>query len=292
VAQIEAIKSKNGKTYWIERGDTLYSQRLRSGQYQRTNWDFAQTIIPQFRRCIDIGSNNAVNAIHYAERFEWVECFEPTQLAQQLWHNTVRDNAVTNCTLHTEALGEDTRTTEIILHERNGGHNHLWHYDKNPRAKEQNLGRATHQVSQTTLDAYHFDHVDFVKIDVEGYEIFVVKGALQTIQKHRPIFQLEIVANQCRKFDYHAEDIIELFRTLDYRVLSKRDGWLDGVFTSSCRSDSTKGIYHNGVKRRGDMDLFFVPQEHNTNAYGNTFGELFEIHYNAVDNIVGNDYCK
>lgn len=260
---IEAIQSKNGKTYWVEMGDTLYAQRLKAGQYQRKNWDFAQTVLTQFRRCIDIGSNNACNAIHYAEQFDAVECFEPTQLAQQLWQRTVRDNQVNNVTLHTEALGEDTRDTQIILHERNGGHNHLSHYDKNPRTDIKNLGRSTQPVSQRTLDSYQFKDVDFIKIDVEGYELFVVHGAQQTIDTHRPLIQMEIVAQQCRKFDYLAEDLIAHMRGMGYRVCSKRDGWLDGVFTSSCRSDDTKGIWHDGVKRKGDMDLFFVPKEWN-----------------------------
>ena len=86
---IEAVHSKNGKTYWVESGDTLYIQRLRAGQYQKTNWQFAQTLLENTRTAIDIGSNNAVNAIHYSEVFDWVECFEPTLLAQQLWQNPI-----------------------------------------------------------------------------------------------------------------------------------------------------------------------------------------------------------
>lgn len=271
---IEPIHSKNGKTYWVETGDTLYAQRLQAGQYQRTNWDFAQKILPQFRRCIDVGSNNACNAVHYAEVFDTVECFEPTPLAQTLWRNTVKDCGTQGVTLYDVALGEDHRVTEILLHERNGGHNHLAHYDKNPRARGPQ-SRNTHTVAQVTLDSYAFTDVDFVKIDVEGYELFVLKGAENTIQQNRPLLQLEIVAHQCRKFNYRAEDLIEYLRNLNYRVCSKRDGWLDGEFTSSCRSDDTKGIYHEGVKRKGDMDLFFVPCEWQTQLEPRL--ELFEI---------------
>lgn len=242
--QIEAIKSKNGKTYWIETGDTMYEGRLLHTQYQKTNWDFAQTIIPNWRRCIDIGSNNACNAVHYAEQFAWVECFEPTHLAQQLWHNTIRDNSVKNVTLHTQALGEYTGSTKIITHPRNGGHNHLTHYDKNPRARGTDKIKQT--VSVATLDSYGFDEVDFVKIDVEGYELFVLQGALQTIQLNRPILQLEIVDKQCRKFDYARSDIADLFDGLNYRCVSKINGWID---------------LREHKEGRGEMDLFFVPQE-------------------------------
>lgn len=265
----EAIHSKNGKTYWVETGDTLYAQRLQSGQYQSTNWDFAQTIISKFRRCIDIGSNNACNAIHYAERFDVVECFEPTPLAIELWKNTVRDNAVLNTNLYETALGERAKQTQIITHKRNGGHNHLSHYDKNPRAKQENLNRATVDVEIRTLDSYNFEDVDFIKIDVEGYEWFVLQGALMTLKQNRPILQLEIVANQCRKFNYEAEQLIEWLRDMDYRVCSKRDGWLDGEFQGKGNK-----IYYNEKPRKGDMDLFFVPHDKQT-ALKPTL-ELFE----------------
>jgi len=269
---IEKINSKDGKVYWIEQGDTLYSQRLHSGQYQRSNWTFAQSILPQFRNCIDIGSNNAVNAINYAELFEWVECFEPTPLAQTLWKNTVRDNGVENVTLHTLALGEHTTTTEILVHERNGGHNHLTHWDKNPRANQSKNTRNTVTVDVTTVDSYAFEHVDFVKIDVEGYEWFVLQGAEQTILRERPLLQLEIVGKQCVKFNYTAEQMIQWIRQRGYRVASKRDGWLPGVF-STVRGE----LLYDGLARRGDMDLFFIPQEWSVNLHTSTFGDLFEV---------------
>ena len=256
---IEAVRSKNGKTYWIESGDTLYHARLQAGQYQKTNWQFAQSLLPQTRTAIDIGSNNAVNAVHYAELFEWVECFEPTHLAQQLWHNTIQDNSVENVTLHTQALGEYAGQTEILIHPLNGGHNHLAHWDKNPRADRTRSHKQTQTVDVQRLDDYEFERVDFIKIDVEGYEWFVLKGAQQTLAKERPLLQLEIVASQCRKFDYAAEEMIEWLRQQDYRVCSKRDGWLTGNFKSQGRN-----LLHNNTVRKGDMDLFFVPLEWNT----------------------------
>ena len=44
----------------------------------------------------------------------------------------------------------------------------------------------------TYLDKFNFDSVDLLKIDVEGHELQVVKGAEQTIKKCRPLIILEI----------------------------------------------------------------------------------------------------
>ena len=256
MSNILPIHSKDSHTYWVEDGDTLYIERLKHGQYQSTNWVFAQTLIDTWTRAIDVGSNNACNAIHYAKRFQTVECFEPTPLAQQLWTNTVRDNSVTNVHLHTVGVGEKSYITEILTHEKNGGHNHLAHYDKNPRANPERSHREKVQVQVETIDSYNFQDVGFIKVDVEGYEKFVLEGAEQLIAECRPTIQLEIVSSQCRKFGYHAEDMISWIRSWDYTVVSKNRGNLYGEFTST-----QKHVLYNGEHYRGEMDLWFQPNE-------------------------------
>ena len=256
MTNILPIHSKDGHTYWVEEGDTLYIERLKQGQYQSTNWQFAQTLIDNWTRAIDVGTNNACNAIHYAKRFGSVECFEPTPLAQQLWRNTVRDNSVANVILHPVGVGEKSYTTEILTHDRNGGHNHLAHYDKNHRADPSRSSRVRVPVQVETVDSFGFQDVGFVKVDVEGYEKFVLEGAVDTIKRCRPTLQLEIVAGQCRKFGYWGEDMIEWIRSMDYTVVSKRRGALHGKF-SSYRTE----LQYEGVKYRGEMDLWFQPNE-------------------------------
>ena len=265
------VNSKDGHTYWVEEGDTLYIQRLQAGQYQKSNWTFAQTLIDDWTRCIDVGTNNACNAIHYAKRFASVECFEPTPLAQQLWENTVRDNNVSNATLYKVGVGEKQYTTEIITHWKNGGHNHLAHYDKNPRANEQRSHRVKVPVQVETIDSYQFQDVGFIKIDVEGYEKFVLEGAQQLIAQSRPTIQLEIVANQCRKFGYKGEDMIEWIRSWDYTVVSKHRGNLYGKF----QSHQTE-LQYDGVKYKGEMDLWFQPNER---VRQSQMEKLFEIEH-------------
>lgn len=267
---IEPIHSRDGHTYWVESGDLLYIQRLRAGQYQRSNWQFAQTLIDCWSTAIDVGTNNACNAIHYAKRFSTVECFEPTPLAQQLWQNTVKDNAVTNCQLYKYGLGERAFTTDILTHEKNGGHNHLAHYDKNPRSRPDHSHRARVQVEVKTLDSFAFTDVGFIKVDVEGYEKFVLEGGQETIQRDRPTIQLEIVGNQCRKFNYAAEDMIEWIRSWNYHVISRHRGRLDGVF-------STKNgqLLYNHDTMQGEMDLWFQPNERLT-VRDQVISRLFE----------------
>ncbi len=242
---IVPIHSKDNHTYWVDATDKLYIQRLRNGQYQGHNWQFAQTLIKQYRNAIDIGSNNACNAIHYAKRFNHVLCFEPTGVTQTLWKNTVRDNNVANATLYTTALAEKAYATEIVLFKHNLGHNHLENQYYWDPSRTRRRTRATQAVQCVTLDSYNFSDIDFIKIDVEGFELNVLKGAVNTISANRPVCQLEIVEHQCKLFYYTPQDLFDYFNNLNYVAV--------------CRK---RGIINEYSPLKGCMDYWFVPREH------------------------------
>ena len=48
------------------------------------------------------------------------------------------------------------------------------------------------EVSVQTLDQYNFENICLIKIDVEGHELDVLKGATQTLLRERPVLLIEI----------------------------------------------------------------------------------------------------
>jgi FkbM family methyltransferase len=60
------------------------------------------------------------------------------------------------------------------------------------------------------LDEFKISAVDFIKIDVEGHEIEVLKGAAATIEASRPIVLIELKKE-------HVETVDDWFRNLDYK---------------------------------------------------------------------------
>lgn len=260
---IQPIQSKNGRTYWCECEDKMYINRLRASQYQKKNWDFAQRLIDDWRVACDVGANNGCNTIHYAERFQSVMAWECTELAQELYRLTIRDNHCTNQQLEPYALSDTTGAQHVVIHSKNGGHNHIenqhvprWSGKRWTPRKPRTRKRAMQAIQMRCLDDYDITP-GFIKIDVEGHEFPILRGGELTLMRARPTLQLEIVANQCRKFGYWAQDMIEWLRERDYVMISKKQGVMLGEF-GSYRNTL---MYEGEPRIRGDMDLFAQPRE-------------------------------
>ncbi len=59
--------------------------------------------------------------------------------------------------------------------------------------------------------------VDFIKCDVEGSELFVYQGGLETLKKYKPVVFSEMLRKWSAKFGYHPNDIIALFKNIGYQ---------------------------------------------------------------------------
>lgn len=71
----------------------------------------------------------------------------------------------------------------------------------------------------TTVDKFVKTHpvaVDLMKCDVEGAELFVFKGAIETLKKYKPVIYSEMLRKWSKKFGYHPNDIINLLSELGY----------------------------------------------------------------------------
>ena len=80
------------------------------------------------------------------------------------------------------------------------------------------LGAKNECVKLITLDSLSILELDFVKIDCEGYEYFILKGGEQTIRRYQPIINIE------DKFDRYGLERGEALRLLESwgaRLLSR-----------------------------------------------------------------------
>jgi len=69
------------------------------------------------------------------------------------------------------------------------------------------------------LDKEKLDNVGFIKIDVEGYELDVLKGAVKVIETFRPTMMVEIYQPWCENVGFDSREIFDFFAERDYSIL-------------------------------------------------------------------------
>lgn len=149
------------------------------GTYQIKKCRAAIDQCKQFRRAIDVGGHVGTWSMQLAKRFEHVIAFEPVEKFRECWHiNMARPGWVAECFPY--ALGAAHGRVAMDIPSLNGG------IDSGGTHV-----RAGDDVEMRTLDSFNFDMVDFVKIDCEGYELEVLKGARETIERWRPTIIVE-----------------------------------------------------------------------------------------------------
>lgn len=146
------------------------------GTYQYHKLARALSFVHQRRCAIDVGMHVGLWSMHLAKFFQRVVGFEP--VAEYIECLRMNMHGFDNYTVHSFALGSERRMASLKHLVDSTGSTTLEHTDDGT-------------VPVVPLDNFIFDAVDFIKIDVEGYELFVVQGAEATIKKHRPVMIVE-----------------------------------------------------------------------------------------------------
>ena len=149
---------------------------------------FARQHMTRFRTAVDIGCDVFEIAAHLAREFTHTHCFDFRDKSAQM-HKQVEDPTLV--TFHHTALGD----TESTRYSKPGV----------GRIKSDTpMGNSTMPVRVNTLDSYTLRDVDFIKLDVEGYETRVLQGGMETIQRDSPAILCEI-----NRGDHSARQLLE-----------------------------------------------------------------------------------
>lgn len=84
-----------------------------------------------------------------------------------------------------------------------------------------NRSHSIEEIRKTTIDDLVLTHrlsPGFIKIDVEGYEMEVLAGSIQTLAEHRPMILSELSDSLLRKNGSSAAEVISLLVSHRYRV--------------------------------------------------------------------------
>ena len=163
-----------GRDFWVafngQHTEPTFKKNAGDGQSELRREAYKH--VKSWRGCVDAGANVGMWTRYLMQDFAKIHCFEPNPIFAECWRKNIPSDQ--NAILHQVGLGdtEHTATFDQPLHQK--------------------LQRTPGNIEIKTLDSYQLTHIDFIKIDVDGYEDLLVKGAQETIAHNRPVINIEM----------------------------------------------------------------------------------------------------
>lgn len=176
--------------------------------YQKNKLDLAMPLVRKRDVAVDVGGHCGIWAREMCRLFGHVHSFEPVKDHRDCYELNQRSE---NFTLYPYALGEqDGRSS----------------YETRPGSSGDTWLVPGGKVEVKTLDWFNLAP-DLVKIDTEGYELFVLKGGEQTLRKHKPVVIVEQKPGHGGRYQLGDTDAVAWLKSLGYKL--KREIWGDYI---------------------------------------------------------------
>jgi len=174
---------------------------------------------------LDIGANVGLYSLGLAQRMDaigkkvTIYAFEPVGSTFEILQ---RNCSLNSFDIHPFRLAMSDKDGAMLMTNDGGTGNHL--------VKKRRT--ATERVKTARIDTFvksqGIETIDAIKCDVEGAELFVLKGGLRTIKKHRPLILLEINRQWTERYGYDPSEIIKLLLKTGYTYRCAEEGLVPG----------------------------------------------------------------
>ncbi|HKV26029.1 MAG TPA: FkbM family methyltransferase [Candidatus Acidoferrum sp.] len=207
--------------WWLAHDDHV-SNPLREGWFERAETAFVSRFLKPGMRVLDVGAHHGLYTVLASKRVSpggRIVAFEPSPRERKAlrWH--LRLNHCWNVRVNALALGDEEKDVLLYLaSDKETGCNSL-------RPPNVTGGAAPIRVHVTRLDDWMARNgggsVDFIKLDVEGGELSVLRGAERFLEKRpRPVILAEVQEIRTAPWGYRAKEIIQHLARKDYQWFS------------------------------------------------------------------------
>lgn len=194
---VDGVWLPAGETHLIEH--MAKNRRLVDGKgtYQYQKLEAALRLVPERRRrlALDIGAHVGLWSMHLAKQFTRLIAYEPVPMLRALW---LRNVPARNAELVGSALGNETGSVTMQIPVETTGNAHVAIAGRHPGTRgvaHPERVDLVENVPMHRLDSLGLVGVDFIKIDVEGFEKQVLLGGEKTIRRDKPVIVVEQKGN-------------------------------------------------------------------------------------------------
>ena len=199
--------------FWFSRFTIFRIRVLKSEKAFR----FFMSLVPGDGAILDIGANIGINTVMLAKAFPRavIHAFEPVEENYQTLEKIIASYRLKNVQLYQTALGEKAGEAAMIMPHHEGSKMQGW--SRMHEGEDQQLGMGERFiVGVQRLDdvgALKNANIGAIKIDVENFEYFVLKGGELLLKKNKPLIFCELWNDERRMLCF------DFLRGLGYRVM-------------------------------------------------------------------------
>ena len=164
------------------------------------------------RVAVDVGGHVGLWSYNLLHWFDEVHAFEPVAAHRECFLRNVGDSVSSPdaLVLHAAALGKEHGNVRIETEHGSSGNSYV--------------GGAG-DILMVPLDGMGLIDVDFMKLDCEGFEENVLRGATDTIGRCKPVIIVEQKRNfSSTRFGLKDQGAVDFLKTLDYKVAEEISG--------------------------------------------------------------------
>jgi len=206
----------------LEPEDHIQRQLFWYGYYEKSVGSTIISLLTPTSTLIDIGANIGYFSLLAAKISPTVKviAFEPVSYLFNALTKNIELNNFKNIQAVNAAIGDENGSNPIYL-------SSIENRGMSSFQKPENYSGQIEMVNIFTLDNWIADNsinrVDLIKIDVEGYELSVLKGMAKTIITFKPNILLELNPETLSYFDLHTSDILSYTINLHYHPFTILD---------------------------------------------------------------------
>ena len=159
------------------------------GLYEPENLELLLDLLGKIKAAVvlDIGANIGNHTLAFATRAASVHAFEPIPTIYQLLHDNVAANGLAHVHTHPVALSDTAGTATIYMVKQ--GNFGASSFDQ--RADGVEPVEVNKQTGDEFVRQHGLGRIDFIKIDVEAHEVYVLRGLMETLRRDLPWLTME-----------------------------------------------------------------------------------------------------
>lgn len=196
-------RSPEGHSFILYPTEHVDQYIYRHGIYEKRFLDLLRYKFSKDSIALDIGANIGNHSVYLAESFAAIHAFEPNPTAlARLRRNLALNNLDERVIVHPVALGREGGVLPFRENEDgNLGASGFLQADEIVAARSRSIDLPVVNADDyvATLD---LSRIDFIKVDVEGWEAQLFEGMSATLSTYRPIVAFEFHGQAVASTDY------------------------------------------------------------------------------------------